>query len=347
MRRFFLAISILLLSTVYCLLSTGVFAQQPFNLITSPLPINLTTTPGKAVSAELRVKNNSSAPEKLKVSLYKFSVNQNSEVALSEKEQADDYFDWVSFTPSVFTAEPNQWKSVKMDIDVPSEAALGYYYAVGFSRADEPTPVPSGAALKGQVITFVLLDVEVPGAKRELTITEFSSDKSSYEFLPATFTIKVKNTGNIHVVPTGTIFVKRGNSTVATLSINPGQGNVLPNSTRTFSVEWNDGFPLYVPKTNDSGQPISNPDSTTAKTLKWDLSEANKLRIGKYSAKAVLVYDDGARDVPLEANVGFWVVPWRILAGILVIGSLAAVGLWAIGKKVFKASKKLGKKKKE
>jgi len=184
--------------------------------------------------------------------------------------------------------------------------------------------------------------VQVPNAKRKLQITEFSSDKSTYEFLPASFTIRVKNTGNIHVVPSGTIFVKRGNATVATLSINPGQGNILPNSTRTFTVEWNDGFPLYVPKLDASGQPISNPDSTTAKTLKWDLSEANKLRIGKYNAQAVLVYDDGTRDVPLEANIGFWVVPWRLVAGFLVVAILAAVGLWAIGRKVFKTGKRIG-----
>ena len=329
------------------LFSSNLNAQaQPFNLITSPLPINLTTTPGKPVSAELKVKNNSTQDEELKVSLYKFSVNENSEVSLQEKEQGDDFLDWVSFTPSVFTAEPNQWKTVKMSVDVPQDAALGYYYAVGFSRADEPQPSPSGAALKGQVITFVLLDVQVPGAKRELTITEFSADRSTYEFLPATFMVKVKNTGNIHVVPAGTVFIKRGGQTVATLNLNPGQGNILPNSSRTFSVEWADGFPMYIPKV-DNGQPVSNPDSTTAKTLKWDFSQVPDLRVGKYSAKLVLVYDDGTRDVPIEGNLGFWVMPWRLLAGLLIVLLLVGVGLWAIGKKAFGTGKRLRKRSKK
>jgi len=313
---------------------------QPFNLITSPLPIDLVTKPGQTVSADLRVKNNSVGPEKLQVNLYKFSVDTNSKVSLSDKQPGDDFMNWVKFEPQTFTAEPNVWKTVKMTINPPKDAALGYYYAVGFSRAGQPKPVPGGAAIKGQVITFVLLDVDVPGAKRELKVTEFSADKSTYEFLPATFTVKVKNTGNVHVVPSGTIFIKRGGKTVATLPINPGQGNVLPNSTRTFTATWADGFPVYVPKIKD-GKPVSNKDTTTAMTLKWDFSQVPKLRAGKYSAKLLLVYDDGKRDVPVEGNVSFWVMPLRIIGAILIVGVLVSIGLWSISKKVFKAGKKL------
>lgn len=329
-------------------LSASSHAQdQPFNLITSPLPIDLTTKPGQSVSAELRVKNNSSQPERLQVTLYKFSVDSNSEVTLSEQEPGDNFMDWVSFSPRVFTADPNQWETVKMDVDVPSDAALGYYYAVGFSRASQPAPVPSGAALRGQVVTFVLLDVDVPGAKRQLEVTEFSADKSTYEFLPATFIVKVRNTGNIHVVPAGTIFVKRGDNTVATLAVNPGQGNVLPNSTRTFTATWADGFPLYVPKTDEAGQAVSNEDSTTATTLKWDFGEVTKLRIGKYSAQLLLVYDDGQRDVPIEGNLSFWVMPWRVMGVFLVVLTLVSIGLWSVGRKVFGVGKKIKRPKRD
>lgn len=333
MRRLLLAG---LLSTVCYLLTTDSLAQpQSFNLVTSPLPINLTTTPGKPVSTELRVKNNSPQPERLQVTLYKFSVNEASEVSLSEGQPGDDFMEWVSFAPTVFTAEPNQWKTVKMNINVPAEAALGYYYAVGFSRAEAPTPVPSGAALRGQVITFVLLDVQVPGAKRELTVTEFSSDRGVYEFLPAAFTVKVKNTGNIHTVPTGTIFIKRGSKTVGTLAVNPGQGNILPGSTRTFTAQWEDGFPLHVPK-ETGGQPVSNPDSTTATTLKWDFGNASKLRIGKYQAQLILVYDDGQRDVPIEGSVGFWVVPFRLILAVILIPLVPALLVYILMKRRFR-----------
>jgi pilus assembly protein TadC len=32
----------------------------------------------------------------------------------------------------------------------------------------------------------------------------------------------------------------------------------------------------------------------------------------------LLIYDDGQRDVPLEAMVSFWVVPWRVIFYVLL-----------------------------
>ena len=340
---------ILLLSTVYCLLSTGVSAQTPaFSLTTSPLPINLATTPGKAVSTELRVKNNATTTQKLKLNLYKFSVNEQSEVALADAAPEDKFMGWVSFSPSTFDAAPNEWRTVKMSINVPDDAALGYYYAVGFSPAEAPRPTPGAATLQGQVISFVLLDVQVPGAKRELKVTSFKANRGTYEFLPASFSVTVQNTGNIHIVPNGDIFVSRGGKTFATLPINPGQNNILPNSSRTFTVEWADGFPLYTPKKGADGNPVINPESNSVEMeLKWDFGNAAKFRLGPYTAKMLLVYDDGQRDVPVEGKLDFWVTAWRVLIGLLVVLALVGIGLWSIGKKAFGAGKRLKKRSKK
>src|SRR4029079_15627581 len=247
--------------------------------------------------------------------------------------------DWASFSPQVFSAAPGEWRTIKMTIAVPKDAALGYYYAVGYARAAAPKPVPGAASLQGQVVTFVLLDVQTPNAKRELKVTELSADRSVYELLPAHFTIKVKNTGNIHTAPTGNIFITRGGKTVDTLSINPNQGNILPSSTRTFKVDWKDGFPVYEPKVV-IGDPVSNADSTAATTLKWDFSKASKLRIGKYTAKMVLVYNDGRHDIPINGQVSFWVVPWKILLVLLIILGLVGIGLWTIGRNVYRKVRK-------
>src|SRR3989344_885055 len=322
------------------LFTVRLHAQTPgFSLTTSPPPINLTPPPGKPVSTELRVKNNSTDSQKLKVSLYKFSVNDQSEVQISEPAPSDEYIKWVSFNPQTFEAAPNEWRTIKMSIDVPKDAALGYYYAVGFSAADAPKATPGAATLQGQVITFVLLDVQVPGAQRELKVTSFKANRSTYEFLPVTFTVTVANTGNIHLVPSGNIFVTRGDKTFATLSINPGQGNILPNSSRTFTVEWKDGFPLYEPKTGPDGNPLINPKTNSVETqLKWDFDNPlSKFRIGKYNAKLVMIYDDGQRDVPIEGSLSFWVLPWRILAVfVLILGLLGffIYRYWRLRKKV-------------
>ena len=40
-----------------------------------------------------------------------------------------------------------------------------------------------------------------------------------------------------------------------------------------------------------------------------------------------MIYNDGYRDIPLEAQTEFWVIPWRILLAILVILLLILFGL--------------------
>ena len=73
---------------------------------------------------------------------------------------------------------------------------------------------------------------------------------------------------------------------------------------------------------------LSQPDGSTTKHLSVDWSQLSHLRIGRYTAKLVAVYSDGAHDVPIEGVVTFWVIPWRaILLFIAVV-----VGLWLLAR---------------
>lgn len=295
------------------------------NLTTSPLPINLSTEPGKTVTTELRIKNSGTRTETLQVGLLKFGANDTSgQPRLADREAGDDYFDWVRFSQDKFTAEPNVWHSITMTIDVPSEGGLGYYYAVTFQRsadasADEVTALHGGTAI------LVLLDVKVPHAKRQVEIAEFKASRSVYEFLPAEFSLSLKNSGNIHLIPSGSIFITKGSEEIAVLSINEARGNVLPNSTRAFAANWTDGFPSYQDIEQD-GKMLKNEDGTPKRTLKWDLGQIGKLRWGKYKATLLAVYDDRQRDVPVEAVLTFWVIPWRIIFGGIFILMLLLAG---------------------
>lgn len=314
------------------------------HLTTSPLPISLTTTPGNSVSTELRVKNSGTETEQLQVGLLKFGANDNSgRPRLMDPEPGDDYFNWVTFSEDKFTAEPNVWHTIKMTIDVPDSGGLGYYYAVTFTRAQDVNAT-EGAGLHGGTAVLVLLEVDVPWAKRKLEIVEFKANKSVYEFLPAEFTIGLKNSGNIHLKPSGSIFITRGGAEVAVLSLNEGGGNVLPDSTRNFTAKWDDGFPKYKDVEQD-GVMLKNDDGSPVRQLEWDLSKIGKLRFGKYKATLLAVYDDGQRDVPVEAYLTFWVIPWRIIFFGLLFALIAGAGIWAIAKNIFGLGKKKPAKK--
>jgi hypothetical protein len=310
--------------------------RPPLSLTTSPIPLSVITQPGKTVTADLRVKNNGTSPEVLKIELLKFGANGDSgNPQLHEREAKDTYFDWVSFSENTFTAEPNVWKTIHMTIKTPPSAAFGYYLAVLFSRATPDKPTGGASAVEGGVASLVLLDVEAPGAKREAKVSSLNATRKVYEFLPATLDIKLRNSGNVHVAPTGSVFIKRGGQQVAVLDFNTARGNILPNSSRAFQVVWNDGFPSYDVKTADN---------KTTSTLKWDFSKLQKFRFGHYTATLVAVYDDGQRDIPVEATVGFWVIPWRILGVALLIFLLVGAGVWMILRSMWKKVRRPGGK---
>jgi hypothetical protein len=298
-------------------------APSGINLTTSPLPINLSMNPGGTLSTDLRIQNSGNQIQKIKVSLMKFSAyGEAGKPALQARQPGDDYFDWVSFSPSIFNAAPNQWMNVRMTIKAPKSAAFGYYYAVVFSPADQ-TPGGKGNVLLGSTAILVLLDIKSPNARRSAKIADFSVDHKIYEFLPVDFKIRLHNDGNVYLLPAGSIYIKRGGKQVAVLNFNSQRGNILPNSYRIYTASWADGFPVYVQK-EDNGRIVYTKNGQPDKQLKWDLAKLPHLKFGHYTANLLAAYDNGSRDVPLEASVSFWVIPWRLIA--IAIGIVGLVG---------------------
>ena len=305
-------------------------ATGPMSLITSPLPLSLSATPGSTVTTDLRIKNAGPNTERLRVGLLKFNAfGETGQPRVMDFAPEDKHDEWVKFSKTTFDAPVNQWQTIKMTINVPKTAAFGYYYAVTFGRADADTAEGSAdqqAVVVGATATLVLLEAKVPNAKRDLDVLEFGSAKKFYEYLPAEFSVRVRNRGNVHVAPHGQIFIYRGKKEISNTAFNFDGGHVLPGTNRIYTEKWEDGFPVYVEK-RDQDQAVLDKQGKQVKELKWNFNEVPKLRIGKYRAQLVMVYDDGKRDVPVEAYVDFWVVPWRLLGATLLVAGLALIGL--------------------
>ncbi len=312
-----------------------VSAAEGFNVITSPLPIKIATTPGQTVETSLRIKSQNPKPEGIKVGLMKFKGNGTTgQPDLLDITSKDTFASWVTFTPSQFTAQPGVWNTVNMTIKVPQDASLGYYLAVTFSLSNEP-----GAAkvtnLKGSAATLVLLDVKNDNEKRSLKLVDFSADHKLYEYLPANFNVKVRNNGNIYIPPAGNIFITRGDKTVDTIDFNAAGGSVLPDSVRVFKQPWNNGFPLFKDRLVN-GKPVTDSNGKLKQDLKWNFAQANKFRFGKYTAKLLIAYDDGKRDVPIESTLTFWVIPWKIILVLIVIVAVLGYGVFMLGRGIFR-----------
>lgn len=323
--------------------SPSVQAADGFNIITSPLPIKLNTPPGKTVTTELRMKNLNPQNETIKMGLMKFgATGESGQPNLFDLTPKDTYANWVTFTPSQFVAEPNVWKTVKMTIKVPPEASLGYYLAVTFSRANQPGDTAGQSSVKGSAATLVLLDVRGVDDKRSLNLLDFTVEKKLYEYVPVNFTVKLRNTGNIYLAPTGNIFITKGGKPVTTINFNDVGSSVLPASNRVYSVPWTSGFPKFKDKVVN-GKPIYDKKAKPVQELTYDFSQVSKLRFGKYTAKLLVVYDDGKQDVPMESSVTFWVLPWKILLGAGVIILVLGFGTFVIFRTVLRKAKGIRK----
>ncbi len=319
MKRLLRQVSVLALLLVP---AGSVLAAAPVggvNLTTSPLPINLVAKPGTTVSADLRVRNNNPQTERLRITLYKFrAYGDEGKPLIEDLTPQDEYKGWVRFSQNEFNAEPNTWKTIKMTISLPPSAAFGYYYAVGFSRADEAQPGKGKSAISGSTAVLVLLEAESPNAKKQLDLVSFSSIKGIYEYLPSTFEVKVRNSGNVHVVPHGVLFIQNGKKTIGQVKLNANLGNVLPDSYRSFSTDWADGYPHWVNKEED-GKTALDKRGNILRRLDFSAFDPTKIRFGRYTARMVFAYDNGRQDVPLEGEVSFWVIPWRFLLIMTVV----------------------------
>lgn len=290
--------------------------------------MKLTTQPGKTVTTEVRFKNLNNTPQGIKVGLLRFgAAGEDGQPDLFDLTPKDAFASWVHFEPAELIAQPNVWNTVKVTINVPKDAGLGYYMAVTLSPANLQTQ-KGAASLRGTAAQLILLNVETGKEQRNVNIASFKTSRGLYEYLPATFTVKLRNNGNIFVSPSGDLFLYKGKKQIGDVNFNPAGGAVLPKSNRVYTITWDQGFPLYKNKLVD-GKTIPDKHAVPKQQLSWDFSKANNFRFGRYTAKILVVYDNGSYDVPMEATVNFWVLPWKIMLVLLVLLLIIGLGIFS------------------
>ncbi len=296
-------------------------AVQPVNLTLSPISLNLVTDPGTTTSGSIKIRNNGTDPEYLQLRLATFVANVAGDAPIIQDfAETDEAQDWFQFAEDNFRVGPGEWKTIPITFSPPQSAALGYYYAILVERQREVEIEEGQSLISGVPAILVLTEVNSPLAKRQLELVSFTVSKRLYEYLPIEFAVTIKNTGNVQAMPLGDIFIDgQRTKDLAAMPLNPTKGLILPGSQRTFLVQWDDGFPKYVTTTDEAG-------NETIK-LDWDFSKVDRFKIGKFNATSLFIYDDGSKDIPTQATVSFWVVPWKlmIIAGLLI--ALVMVGI--------------------
>ena len=294
-----------------------------FSLQITPSPLVTTVKPGTKTQVELKIRNNGTGTEDLKIEPRSFTYNSDNGKVDLDDATSPPVASWITFSQPKFSVQPGQWLAQQITFNVPKDAGFSYSFALVISRQSDPKPTTGERLIKGSIAIFTLINVDRPGAKSNLEVVSFSSDKNLYEYLPATFNIRFRNNGNTIVQPYGNIFVGRSENSktsLGTLKVNETKAYILPSTERTVSAEWNGGFATY--------QTVKDADGNPSKQLQVDWSQLSHFRIGRYTAKLIAVYSDGQHDIPIEGVVTFWVVPWRAILLFIAI----VTGLWFLSR---------------
>ena len=218
-------------------------AAGPVGATVSPPLYDLTAKPGETIIKMMSVRNDSSSSQ-----TYTPVVNT---IAPSNEEGglafgpavATDLSGWIKVTPSTLTLAPNASGDFTITVKVPANAAPGGHYATVFAMNKPSAPSNGGATITTLVGTSMLLKVS-GNITESASVVEFSTRRA--RVIPGEaidFTVRVRNTGNVHIRPQGTIEIFRGDVKVDEIPLNADGLNVLPGNVRKFTAASNKSLP--------------------------------------------------------------------------------------------------------
>lgn len=271
-------------------------------------------TKGEPTKTSIKIFNETTAPVELYTEVKNFTASGDSgqpSFDFSDTEQIG-FSTWVSVPKGPITVAPGARYEVAVTINTPKDADPGGHYAAVFFTTSPPADGQVRIASK----IGTLLLAEVSGEIKESgNITEFNtvSNKKGFTRLPVAYYTLFRNTGNIHLRPTGTIAITNMfGKEQAKLNFNSSNGATLPNSSRRYESIW-------------EKQSVNETTGNFWSSF-WNeySNEKANFAIGRFSAKLNITAGT-ANSVTANATTTFWVIPWHILLVWLVIVVLAVL----------------------
>lgn len=285
----------------------------------SPVRVELRGDPGTTVGGDMTIINDQTETKTYYVSYENFEAQGDTGVP-KFIGSSEGLATWLR-APSAVTIPAGEAKTVPYTISIPASATPGGYFSAIFWSATPPTASQAGqVAIGAKIGMLVLLSVNGEVAESAgLQRFALKDNVHMYTARPVAFEYGFANTGGDRVQPRGTVVVRNILGWVAgRVDANPGQGNVLPNTQRTFHVTWD-----------------SKSDRVWEKGFFAHVAyEWSHFAFGIYRARAHLTYGTQAQEVKSN-NAYFVVVPWHLLVVIVLPLGL----LWVAIRKALRSYK--------
>ncbi len=297
---FMLLLSWPLPGEAYTKTNVDVTAQNDF--VVEPGKTEVFLNPGESMVKNISITNRVNKTVKFKLSTEDFVGSNDAKqpvVLMGDANSPYSLKDFIVPEITEFSLEFGEKITIPVTVSVPKNAEpRGYYGALIVSN--DPDKLSGGTAsdvegktrIVSRIGSLFLLRINGEG-KEEGNIENFKTigpKQMFYSSRPTGFEIAYKNTGNVHLVPYGTITIK--NIFGQVVGILPVDAYfVLPDSIRYREVNWADGFSL-----------------------------------GRYTANLSLY--KGYNNEYSDAKLSFWIIPWKILVPAFVVILLLVVSFY-------------------
>lgn len=287
----------------------GTRSVQALTLV--PPSLEYSAVKGQTFESKVKLFNNDSRQLTLTPSTANFSAkDETGEPDFAFDAPATDLASWIQVSTQPFTIAPGESREIPFKIVVPNDAEPGGHYAGIFFGSGGQASQGGQIGLQSKLGSLIIMRVD--GVVREAaSIASFGvKHGKTLSRLPATFNVRVQNSGNVHIRPQGTILIKNlfGGQT-ETLSVNESNGAVLPNSIRSFDATWS--------KTSDA--------ATSSGWFNELKAQWRNFSFGPYTATVTLTY--GQNNQSLVASTKVTIIPWRLMLVELVILALVVIAI--------------------
>lgn len=267
------------------------------DFVVGPGKVELTLRPGESRVVEVTVANRMGNDRTFTLAAEDFvgsSKPDETITLLGNDHSPYTLRDFLLPEVSEFTIQSGTRARIKVTVSVPKDAEPGGRYgSVLVGTVSVPQSGSAGVAGGTAIVSRigVLFFITVPGEVAQSgTLTDFDTitKRHFFDHGPIAFSLSYENTGNIHQNPYGVIDIANlSGKSIAQIPVDPWYA--MPQSLRIREVNWDRAF-LF----------------------------------GRYVATARI--NRGYGDIVDERSTVIWVLPWKIMLGI-VLGLALLVAL--------------------
>jgi hypothetical protein len=285
--------------------------SQSFQI--SPPVSNYSGDHGNTVSGKLKVTNLTNVPLAVHVTKQNFAA-KGEEGEIELVNNADPLYSlapWFSYTATDFTLPGLGSKTIDYNVAIPGDAEPGGRYGA-LLVSSVPPRLPSGqsgAAVQQEIAGVVFMRINGQ-AKEELSLASFQtghytanskafSATDFFQYGPVDFLTRIRNTGNVHEKPTGTITIK----------------NMLGMKVGSVALDEHFVIPGAIRRLHNV----------------WPAGKQKPFLFGRYTAQLNAKYGG---DKTLSASTSFTVIPWKQVIIVLIILLILFLIVWR-GRKRF------------